>query len=203
MLLWTIQNADAYENMKKVGVLRANDNYIFMDFNPTAYHWMANKLEAKCPKPDCKMQYPVWAWYMKDGKRKRRDLRCAGYGKRGEEMVQITIEVPNNQVLLSDFDAFHFVLSDLYLPTSEEDSLRFESDLKNDSFTWGDLQLGETDNDLKKTYREKVVDSWEKIFDLEREDDYVFCDIQHKSIQAVMWQVTMEQVLKVEHFKAK
>ena len=47
--------------------------------------------------------YPVWAWYAQNGKHYKPDLRSErwGYGSAGDKFA--CIEVPDEQVLLSDF----------------------------------------------------------------------------------------------------
>ena len=42
--LWTIQHIDAYEEMKKTGVLRANEQFLFcQDDMRYAYDWIAQR----------------------------------------------------------------------------------------------------------------------------------------------------------------
>ena len=124
------------------------------------------------------VNYPMWAWYQWEGKRKKRDMRLRGYAERGSELVQMTIEINDSDVLLSDFDLFHYVLNHWYLPESE--------------------------NDEDKTDENIIEKSWDRIFDLEKEDDgYVYGLNLHKSIQATFWKLKLEQVIKAEVFTAK
>lgn len=55
-------------------------------------------------------------------------MREGGHAMRGEKIVQFTIEVDDNNVLLSDFDFFHYPLSYWYLPLDESDIAAFERD---------------------------------------------------------------------------
>lgn len=141
MLLWTIQNYTAYENMQKTGLLTASENHLFCedDFK-FAYDWMGDKMKEHRLMPSTRINYPVWAWYQWEGKRKRRDMREAGHAKRGEKIVQLTMEVPDEDVLLSDFDLFHYVLNYWYLPINEQDDKFFEEEYKSLGFNWYDLQ---------------------------------------------------------------
>ena len=89
--LWTIQDEAAFEVFQKTGVLRADPNHLIFDGEfKDAYDWMASQMRQRIGPAPAGVQYPVWAWYQWEGKRKRMDLRQSGYAKRGTPMVQIT-----------------------------------------------------------------------------------------------------------------
>jgi hypothetical protein len=115
MKLWTIQHYQAYNELIGTGALRADEDYCYKDFR-LAYDWMAWKMKHNGLLPSAGVNYPIWAWYKWKGKHKRRDIREEGYAERGENIVQLTIEVNDKDVLLSDFDLFHYVLNYWYLP---------------------------------------------------------------------------------------
>lgn len=154
--------------------------------------------------PPNRIRYPIWAWYQWEGKRKRRDMRESGYAKRGEKIVQLTIEVNDKDVLLSDFDLFHYPLNYWYLPLDESDASAFERDYINVGFTWHDLKNFQIQSQEMLLFREKIIRSWDRIFDLGRKDDgWLYGSIETKSIQATLWQVNLKQVIKAEVFNAK
>lgn len=183
--LWTIQDEAAFEVFQKTGVLRADLNHLIFDgeFQP-AYDWMVSQMRQRIGSAPAGVQYPVWAWYQWEGKRKRRDLRHAGYAKRGTPMVQITFEADTKDFLLSDFDAWHFVLANHYIADSEQD--------------WDDFYAngGESKTD-------EIIASWNKVFDLNRDTPGWDPEPKFRTIQATLWEVRMSQVKKVEHFIAK
>ena len=185
-LLWSIQHIDAYERMLEEGALRADrafisDKSIFLP----AYEWMAEQMKARVSMPPENVSLPVWAWHTWEGKRKRRDLRCSCYGPRGAHMVQLTLLADESDFLLSDFDDFHQVIYGTYIADSEADY---------DSYY--NMPYGEE--------REKrLARSWEKIFDLSRDfPDYILPN-DMRSIQATLWEIRPEQIIKVEHFIAR
>jgi len=52
--------------------------------------------------------------------------------------------------------------------------------------------------------RKKIEKSWERIFDLKKEDeDIVYGFNAQKSIQATFWQLKIKQVIKTEIFIAR
>ena len=186
--LWTIQHEAAYEVFEKTGTLRANESFMFCgDELLYAYDWLSEQMKIRIGAPPTGVRYPIWAWYQWEGKRKRRDMRCSGYAPRGTSLVQIEFELSRDDILLSDFDDWHFVLNDQYLPISEEDKNDFENKLR------------ENDVCAKAAVRE----SWKRIFELERYVRDWSYPLEKKSIQATFWELRSEQVRDVRCFTAK
>ena len=182
--LWTIQTEAAYEQFRKTGVLRADPEHLLFDGDfRESYAWIAAQMCKRIGPPPDGVAYPVWAWYQWEGTRKRRDLRCSGYAKRGTPLVQITFESERKDFLLSDFDAWHSVLNNCYIADNEQE--------------W-DAFCAEEDR-----RRGEIVPSWEKIFDLTRYTPDWAPEPEKKSVQATLWEIRMSQVKKVEHFLAK
>lgn len=173
MILWTIQHNAAYEEMLQTGVMRANPKYIFDEFFKEPYEWMAAQMKERIGEPPAGATLPIWAWYQWEGKRKRPDMRTHGrWGDEGVPIVLMTIDVPDECVLLSDFDYWHVVLNDGNLIFPFDDKAIYSM----------------------KQCRE----SWEKIFDYECSFDEEI----HNSLstQATMWEIKAEWVLNAEHF---
>lgn len=173
--LWTIQHADAWTALQHGGVLRGSPDRVWEDFR-SAYDWMAVQLEQRIGPPPEGARYPLWAWYQWEGRRGRRDLRQSGYGLRGTPMVQIEFEIDAAQVLLSDFDRWNTVLGGGYLALDEAD---FEQRTS------------------------PVEATWERIFDLDRRTPGWDPPPEEQSVQAVFWELHLDQVRKVKHFTAK
>lgn len=205
MRLWTIQHYQAYKNFLENGILTAHGNYLSCEDDLRfAYDWMAKKMKHSGLASPTEVYYPVWAWYQWEGKRKRRDMREKGYAKPGEKIVQLTIEVDNKDILLSDFDLFHYVLNYWYLPADEKDQEQFEKEYIDLGFGWNDLKDFSIETQAMKDIRTKIEKSWDHIFDLEREDkNLIYGSNSEKSIQATFWELKLEQVIKAEVFTAK
>jgi len=177
MILWTIQHKAAYEEMLRTGVLRANSKYIFEESFRESYGWMADQMKRRIGNPPAGVTLPVWAWYQWEGKRKRPDMRSPGRSSdKGVPIVLLTIDVPDDQVLLSDFDYWHVVLND------------------------GELIFPYDENTVY--FKEERQKSWENIFDYECTYDEEERTIG-LSTQATMWEIKTEWVLKVENFKTR
>jgi len=204
MKLWTIQDIEAYKQLKKDGVLHANEEYLWCeDSLKYAYDWMASELAKKDSKPDG-IRYPIWAWYQWEGKRKKRDMRERGFSKRGNRVVQLEIEIPEEKVLLSDFNVFHCVLNNIYVCSSEEESDQFEKWYESQCIKYGDWKYDTSQNEKLQIVKKKIVESWAGVFDLTKEDDnWLYGKNEDKSIQAVFWELKEDQVIWAREFIAK
>ena len=178
LILWSIQAASAWETLQRTGVLRVDPARVPKEFR-RAYGWMAQQMRSRIGPPPEGVRYPLWAWYQWEGQRRRRDLRCSGYAPRGTPMVQLTVELPQAQVLLSEFDRWHTVLGGGYLAEDEADWERFSGSPG------------------------PVEPSWERIFDLDRWMPGWDTPKEEQSVQATFWELRLEQVSRAEPFLAK
>ena len=177
MILWTIQHREAYEEMLRTGVLRANSAHIFDEFFRESYEWMAEQMKKRIGNPPEGVELPIWAWYQWEGKRKRPDMRSHGRSSdRGVPIVLLTMDVPENQVLLSDFDYWHVVLNDGHLIFPYDENAVYS--------------------------KEERRESWEKIFDYECSFEEEESGIG-LSTQATLWEIKADWILKAEHFKTR
>lgn len=184
-IMWTIQHEAAWEAFEKSGILVADENHLFCgDDMRFAYDWISRQMTQKIGAAPQGVHYPVWAWYLWEGKRKRQDLRNAGYAERGTPMVQITFEAEKTEFLLSDFDLWCRILAGDFLARSEAE--------------W-DAFYAENPHPTQKD----VEASWSRVFDLTAFEPNWDYPPDRKSVQATLWQIKMEQVKKVEHFIAK
>jgi len=204
MKLWTIQHQEAYKQLRKNGVLYANEEYLFCedDFRH-AYDWMSLELSKKDVMPEG-IRYPIWAWYQWEGKRKKRDMRGSGFSTRGDPIVQLEIEIPDEKVLLSDFELFHFVLNNLYMASTEEEDEQFQKWIESKGIKYGDWRCDESQNEELQIVKRKIVESWAGIFDLTKEDDdWLYGKNEDKSIQAVFWELREDQIIWAREYIAR
>ena len=187
MTLWTMQPVSVYEEIKEHGVYRADAKKITTPEFLKAYDWLCDKLAEKCPRL-CNVQYPVWAWYKFNGKHKKPDLRHSCYGVHGQEMAAMEVEVPDDQVLLSDFELWHSVLNKAYLAMTESEYSEFYETIA--------LRTN-TENQMVK---EK---SWNNIFNIPDEpyeDDWIRYGAY---VQAIFWELKAEYIKHVQFFTAR
>jgi hypothetical protein len=128
----------------------------------------------------------LWTWYQWDGARKKPDLRCRGHLSPGERAVRLELECSADQALLSDFSLWHYVLNYWYLPSSEAEGDVFESELADHGLSFYRQKPVPHD-----TYHRAIVESWDRVFDL------------GETIQATLWQITIDQVRECHCFTAR
>ncbi len=186
---WTIQTCPAWEQFQATGVLHADPRFIDADFLP-AYDWMIAQLARRADPPPVGVKYPVWLWTQWEGQSTPPDLRRSGHLPRGQCGVRLECELWSENVLLSDFDLWHFVLNNWYLPNDEADADAFEAAYRQ--------------ADTEACVRKKV-ESWQRIFDLDWVDPTGFTTLPgaEKSIQGVVWQIELEEVKSVRVFTAR
>ena len=132
-----------------------------------------------------------------------RSKDCAGstakrLGPSGSNLVRLKFEFPEEQVLVSDFMLWHHPLNYFYLPSSERDDQRFNRELSKRGL----------DHHRSKPlpdphWHGEIVKSWDRIFDLDWEDEYIASPLPEKSLQGVFWELEWERVLEVREFKAR
>ena len=201
MILWTIQPYEWYKKLLERGIMHGSREYVnteYIDFLP-GYHWLMDQMERRIshrPFPEC---YPVWAWYQWLGEtRKRPDLRHRGLGNKGEHAVRLTIEKKGNEVLLSDYELWHFPLSfRSYIADNECDGIFFEKMLTQKGLYHTDFPL------LPEDIQKDIVKSWDKVLDMDFDDPYSTDPFPKKSIQATFWMLHKDEVVKVEEFIAR
>lgn len=157
MKLWTTQSPEVYEIVMKDGYCIVDpDKSLWLDIKQfkAAYDWIVMKMDEKIKRPlGVPVFYPWWAYYKVDG---HYDIKLEDINYRdtpGTTMVALELEVPDEEVLLSDLDAWNFVLNDLWIDDST-DEVSWNKCLKY----YRNLPL-----DVAK---EVKVNSWDKVFDL-------------------------------------
>ena len=191
MKLWTMQPVEVYEELLRNGTFTCDPAKVCEPSFLDRYGWMNNKLNKKDPKPE-NIQYPIWAWYRFNSKEKKPDLRHSCYGVHGDKMVCLELEVPDEKVLLTDFDLWHFVLNDWWLDQC------FYDEYSEDEYDRNHAIFNALSEEEQRTEKEK---SWEQILNIEPyENDWI---ARGQYVQAVFWELKKEYVKKVQFFTAR
>ncbi|MBO5180041.1 MAG: DUF3841 domain-containing protein [Clostridia bacterium] len=191
MRLWTVQPVEVWKLLQENGryVCDKTKSECLSDLTfVESYDWLVKEMEDRIGARDEDVEYPVWAWHTFDGKNDELDLDKESYVSAGEEAVCLEIEIPDNEVVLTDFNNWHCVLNNSYCASalSEEE---WESEMK-----WFDS----LERDEKKKVKEE---SWRRIFDITRiVNDFVENGMY---VQATFWSLKLENVKKVRHFVGK
>ncbi|MCM3273989.1 DUF3841 domain-containing protein [Paenibacillus elgii] len=153
-IFWTRQKKEAWEYAKEIGYLEGNQKYI-PSSHIEAYKWMMEQMEKKIPKYNG--EYPIWLFLSKP--------------QTQERFVILEIELDEDDVLLSDFYGFQFIINNC--------SLINENDEEYDEYLYAECDT------MKEKLKRK---SWDNIFDLNR---------KQLSLQGTTGRVELSKVIKV------
>lgn len=181
--------------------MKAGDSWELADMPAAiiAYDWLCREMEAQgLARPAGEGIYPIWAWkqYLGSAKPKPdlRDSVMKQWG-RNERHVLLTLDVPDDEVILHDYEAWHYPLNHWYLGPAEA-SEDFERRCDQAGCPrGGDMPLAVL------ALREELEASWRRIFDLDtvgaRMGGGAF-DMQ--IIQATFWELRMDQIISAVEF---
>lgn len=161
-----------------------------------AYQWMVQQMRCRIRVAQ-KMRYPFWAYYWWSGAgRARPDLRSYTLRSWASENrhVLLELEVPEDEVLLSCYSGWHFVLNYWHMGTPREVQC-FEKAAKRqglDFYRNKPLPDADLDAQLRK--------SWELIFDTPRCARRLELQPQHQCIQATFSTLRVDQVQRATIF---
>lgn len=183
MLLWTFQPKSVYTK-----ILQNGEYYYQSGYNSTLekldfykwYDWLVLKMKEKIGNPPIEIKYPVWAWYIHNGRNKKPDLRSERFcmGEKNVEYTCIELEIQEKDVLLSDFDNWNVILNDDFITRSEQEWKFYHKYYENN-----------------QTVIEK---NRERLFDITPyKNDWTS---QGEYVQATFWILKKEMIRSVRHF---
>lgn len=189
MRIWTVQPKRFYQNLQREKIIHADftkSAYADSDEFHRAYDWLVAQMRVRIGEPPAGVTYPFWAWHTIDWQHRRPDLRTTEFRAYDEPSVCLELEIPDEQVLLSDEEKWHLVLGESYLSHASSES-EFEQE-----WHWID-QLPSTEQLAVKQQ------SWQKIFDMMPVKDG--WQQRGRYIQATFWELRLADVVAVRHFK--
>lgn len=194
--LWTILNEKAYKVLIEHKHLSANIQVVDIDFKE-AYDWMRNQMIWRLGEKKSIEQFPIWAWYQAHHiDKKKPDLRYSGYLMPGETGYRVEFKKEEYQVLLSDFELWHCVLNKTYIPKDIEDRKKFE----NVNRKYLDTNCF---NAYPQSLKNKIEKSWHVIFDMNFFAKDIGLPFSKKQIQATVWDLKLQEVVKIDKFIAR
>ena len=191
MRLWTSQTVEFYNELMEKGIAYCTRVSEFAQENDFAYHWIAEQTRKRIGEPPMPgIKLPVWAWYQFDSKKKRKPplSNVVKNNPEGKE-ISIEFEAPDELVLLSDFQLWHYPLNGWDLCVDKRAAKRI------DEYSHTDFK--EKPEEIQKL----IVDSWDLIFDLDfRHKRIVTIHKKNRSIQATLWYIRKEWVISATEY---
>jgi len=182
MIMWTVQPMTVYQQLLREGTFHCDPKQAWaMDdelFRP-AYEWLAGQMTRKIGPAPMNVTVPIWAWYRWGWQHKRPDFR---YYHDYPDQVCLEVEVPEEQVLLSEFEVWNCILNDGFLGEATTDA---EFDQEQ---AWFDGLPAKRQLVLKHN-------SWKKVFKID--PIHGESDWQGKTVQGCFWELKTEQIRHV------
>jgi hypothetical protein len=193
MRIWTIQPVEVYETLKSKRMLWVDGRQCDRNW-PHAYRWMIDQMRRRLPPS--RARFPWWGWYRWHGvRRSKPDLRAWEYLPAGQRSVRIELDLEDREVLLSDYDGWHYALNDWFLSFDEAEDDRFDEEKRRLGYQFG--------TPYPEPLRAQVLTSWERIFDLTGGNPEWYGQVSERSIQATFWELRLRDVTDVTLFTAR
>jgi hypothetical protein len=196
--LWVFEQLAAGQPFHSKPEFAANPRDEFDEGMLAAYAWLGQEMDQRCTlRRPPEARFPVWAWHTWYGTRRRKpDLRFSDVRAHAaaEPQVLLTLEIPDEVVLLSDFDAWHHVLNRWYLDTESETD-NFEGRCKAaglNAYSGATLADAALEQERAKT--------WQAVFELGKVRDILKAKPEQVSTQATFWEIRPEYVLEAVRF---
>lgn len=131
----------------------------------------------------------MWAYKRWQGEREKPDLRAIRWnwgGKRHNKFYRLEIEIPDDMVLLSDYESWIVILNEGLLADTEDEYDELDK-------IYASLSL--------KEQKKMRSENWEKFFDITPfKNEYTG---RGETVQATFWELHGEQIRKVTMFITK
>ena len=186
MTLWTRQVPQVWEELERTGVYRVKEEYIrakndtIADFYLGLYRWYTGEAR-KYIHISPELQYPVWL--------------CVT----DETMLQpvpdtviLKVEVPRDQVVIANMEAWGYVVNYWYVPLDEEDARKHAAELARYGITEEDTLISTAKGNFYPTLKRKILSSWGRVFTMPPAD--------HNDAVATVWEIKREWVKEVQHY---
>lgn len=194
MKLVTIQTKAAYESLVKNGYLVADEKRINLLKYGVPYSFIIKNMLGM--ENAFGATYPLWTW-VKYGKIicPPKNKLLGFFPKDEDEIVKITFTKKDEDVLVSDYVKYHFLLTNEYLPVSIEDKLKFDKIMLKNKVTKEDLlafirrdkfETFRTDSEFN-TINNLIQDSYKNIF--VNKGDF---------LQGTVWDIKKQDIINVE-----
>lgn len=186
--LWTICGQGTFQQLKRHGELLADARRVDADY-ASAYRWMTVQVNKKV---GASVTTPWWGWHSWGKRHGRPDLRYADHMPRGTKSVRLELMIDSNEVVLSQFEMWIWVLDGGFVPERQAEDSRYSVREKRLIYPQG----------RKPTARERRS-SWQRIFDLRCGSVHYWGRHSERWIQACYPVLRISDVVSTKLFVAR
>lgn len=138
MKYYTLQTLKAWNEAKEIGYLNGNEEFAIPEFK-NYYQWMMKQMFKRLKNYNG--EYPIWLWLSLDQVYIENTL--------DSDYVLLEIELSEDEVLLSKFDAWHIILNDGYFGDNEEINQEKDWEMLFDTDKLIELEFTSDDEDYQ------------------------------------------------------
>lgn len=197
MRIYTIQRIELYEDLLHNGIAYCDrESKMCCDYR-FQYDWMAGQMRKRVGMPIFEgIKYPLWVWQQYSSRKKTKPpMSPHDIPFRQEEAVMLELDVPEDQVLLSDFALWGLPLLNWGIYGKREDKQLCKECDEYEKIHGKCNQM----TDYPESIRFKIVESWDQIFNFDIRDPYIVTSRrQNRCIQGTIWYLRKEW-LKTAH----
>ena len=194
MKLVTFQSTAAVRDLFAKGYLECDQTKVNLDKTGVAYDWIVEKMN-RTIENKFNTDYPIWCWvkcYNRICPPKKKGKKVQGFD------IKITFTKAEQDVFITDFRRYSFLLNNMYIPDDRNDKKRFDDKLKKHNITKDELKAYiRKDNYIShrtdSPYLE-ICDEIRKSFDkcITKESDL---------LQGCVWRINLDEIETIEILK--
>jgi len=194
MKLVSFQSMEAFRQLVNKGYLEADERYIDIGKMSPTYEWVIEKMNEYISN-DYGVKFPLWCWVrFKNGicPPKHKGEPIKGFD------VKITFEKSREDVFVTDFRRYSFLLNNVYIPDSKRDKELFDELLERHRITREELRLVVRNDkyNSKRTDKEFL-----DICNIIRNSfDKCICE-ESDVLQGCVWRINLDEVSKIEFLR--
>jgi hypothetical protein len=190
VIVWSLQPRAVWNRLREEKLLYANSEYAEPDW-ATPYEWMRRQMTRRVA--GYQGHNPWWAWFLPKPDLRRRAFQ---YGFTGSQQVRLTLAMPREEILLSEYQCWYRVYN------------QFDVHLNHEDWAWYHAMTAYLDENgiprtqwpLPEPWQTQMESSWELMFDLERiAGTYLW----HGTVQATFERLELSRVVAVTEFIAR
>lgn len=201
MKLVTFQKKEVANLLEKNGRFCVSQEFVTSgnyDFFAPAYSWMIDKMNKRIKNRCQDSVFPIWCW-----RNELDDLYDIDYQEffpKGTEVAKISLNVDSEDVLLSDYDGYHYVLNNSFLGETESaENIFNDKNIKIFEERFKSLNSKIVVHSVMHKIRAKAIKkSWDRCLDLDKLLWFHHGDKSKRHIQGTIWEIRKEQVEKIE-----
>lgn len=195
MKIWTLQDCAILDDLQTQGFACCDRQSALCDDFRFAYDWMVEQMKLRIGEPPLEsIRYPLWGWAQYTSRKSPKPpYSPALLDSDKDRSVFIEADVPDGEVLLSDFMRWNTILSGWYLLRNRElerRMVRFAA--QND--------CGYDFNAYPEALREEIMESWRWVFDFGMREKGS-AHKRNRAIQATFWRLKREYILSTHIIK--